>query len=1496
MPSETGWRPPILTCMKQIRFGLAVLLMGAILIGYFAGHSKRNRPSRMTVDKTALQPADPRILAISPRASSNPPPPPSATVPVPQKSSRRLETNIFAVFSQWAEAYAGTPVDRRADEIPQGVSLARQRAEALSLLIQTNPAAAFDAILPYSLRKNLPGEIAAWIEQPINAVADYEVVATTLWDENGSNPPALRRGLRVNGQLYETFTFGEALAWPSQTGQSINGFLLPSSATPTTTLAPYPTGKSVGLAVISPDPVRILKSDESADYLKKLESEPICSASGLPVTQLGSATVAQSGGVYTAYCRAAHAASVLPASTADGPSGQITAAATTDLPTTATGTGIANVGWTKGTAKRYIFCRPIFTDYSGYTSDAAVFAAYNGYSNYMVHNSFGQLVPAPIGTDLTQGSYVTPPLLLPGTVADYQPGGKDITPDIIAAAHAAGIKFKNYQFFAIVNADKPGFNAAGVATIGPSMNTDGGSQSWCRLMGSQTALDSSLLGHELGHNLYLVHSHGWNTSGRSIIGPGAHDEYGDPDSLMGATWGRDSYVANLRYYLGWIPGTGLKTLTGAGNVFTTPLSVLDDNTNGFRAIRVKHPRYAQYYWLEYRHGRSWMDATESASSTGLRWGSPNGSETWWLNVAPDRLGANRLAVGHTFTDPWGDLHITPVGPSTTTSNALDVTVAIGPFPDNHPPTADLTADRTTAPVGGTVTFTSVASDPENDPLAYGWDFGGSGKDGPGLQNTNVVTHTFANAGTYMVRCEVSDMKGGITSKSILIQVGPTSGLTVSGKVVAKDGSPLEGIEVQIDNTHFAFTDGQGNYVIGGLAVGSYSLAVSDPVLGASTFQAWISNPVTVQKNLSGVNFTALSPSDNSGMRVEYYTDAKFHQLQAVNIAKVIQVNSNQLHGVGAVRWSGLFTAPLSGTYLFHALGDGSVQLTINGQSFGGAMNSATGEEVTAYVTLATGQPCSVRVDLVSTNPASNLGLKWTTPAGGLDAFTPDAILPILGGLRGAYFADTSLTNLAFTRIDQTIDFPIGVSTGFRLPVDHYSVRWTGKVHASQTGRYEFHTVSDDGVRLWVNGKSLINNWTDHGPTEDIGAIYLRANQDYDLVLEYYQGGGTAEIQLRWLPPGGTLQTIPASVLMPGYTGLWAEYYNSTTLDGSPVVTQLDPLVDLEPVGDAPAAGVTAGSYTARWQGLLQAPTNGTYHFDVWVDDAMRFWVNGQKVFDTWGKTGPKELTSDVDLLTNNSVPIRLELQQTGGNSGARLAWSSIGATSTVPIASSQFQPVRPGLWAEYFNGTELAGTPVYAYLESNINETYSAASPPSGVTSNAFSVRWHGRLSASLTGTHSLIVTCFGGTRLYLDGARIINNWTPHTKIDSTVTIPLTGGQEHDLVVEYRSMEDGSGSQQLSWVQPKLARQLIPSVNLLPPLPTTPPYAAGLRRWNDHWQVSWDADLGPLSLLTASDVRVPFINWSMYYVDAYLSNGLWRADLPSKTNSAWFLRLNPPGQ
>jgi hypothetical protein len=75
-------------------------------------------------------------------------------------------------------------------------------------------------------------------------------------------------------------------------------------------------------------------------------------------------------------------------------------------------------------------------------------------------------------------------------------------------------------------------------------------------------------------------------------------------------------------------------------------------------------------------------------------------------------------------------------------------------------------------------------------------------------------------------------------------------------------------------------------------------------------------------------------------------------------------------------------------------------------------------------------------------------------------------------------------------------------------------------------------MSDDGVRLWVNGQQLVNNWTDHGPTENSGTISLTAGTRYSVRLEYYERGGGATAQLSWSSSCQTKGIVPATQLYP----------------------------------------------------------------------------------------------------------------------------------------------------------------------------------------------------------------------------------------------------------------------------------------------------------------------------------------------------------------------------
>ena len=143
--------------------------------------------------------------------------------------------------------------------------------------------------------------------------------------------------------------------------------------------------------------------------------------------------------------------------------------------------------------------------------------------------------------------------------------------------------------------------------------------------------------------------------------------------------------------------------------------------------------------------------------------------------------------------------------------------------------------------------------------------------------------------------------------------------------------------------------------------------------------------------------------------------------------------------------------------------------------------------------------------------------------------------PNLGGagLEGKYYNNTNFTSLAVTRVDPTIGFNWGNGApAGSINAESFSVRWTGQIEVPRSGTYTFYTNSDDGVRLWVDGKPIVDNWTDHGPTEDIGMITLNSGQRYDILLEYYEQTGGAVMELRWSGPGILKEIIPARNLFP----------------------------------------------------------------------------------------------------------------------------------------------------------------------------------------------------------------------------------------------------------------------------------------------------------------------------------------------------------------------------
>jgi beta-glucosidase len=119
------------------------------------------------------------------------------------------------------------------------------------------------------------------------------------------------------------------------------------------------------------------------------------------------------------------------------------------------------------------------------------------------------------------------------------------------------------------------------------------------------------------------------------------------------------------------------------------------------------------------------------------------------------------------------------------------------------------------------------------------------------------------------------------------------------------------------------------------------------------------------------------------------------------------------------------------------------------------------------------------------------------------------------GMKGEYFNNMKLSGPVVTRIDPDIDFSFGTkSPAPGIPEDQFSVRWTGKIIPPDT-IHHIGTSCDDGARLYIDGKLIIDDWTEHGERPISQEVELIPGKEYEVVFEYFDNTLGATARLTW---------------------------------------------------------------------------------------------------------------------------------------------------------------------------------------------------------------------------------------------------------------------------------------------------------------------------------------------------------------------------------------------
>ena len=328
------------------------------------------------------------------------------------------------------------------------------------------------------------------------------------------------------------------------------------------------------------------------------------------------------------------------------------------------------------------------------------------------------------------------------------------------------------------------------------------------------------------------------------------------------------------------------------------------------------------------------------------------------------------------------------------------------------------------------------------------------------------------------------------------------------------------------------------------------------------------------------------------------------------------------------------------------------------------------------------------------NAANNTTSDWVVMVSKSSAIptpthTPTPTPPIQSGdgLTGNYYDNNDLTNLKLTRVDSTINFDWGAgSPDASIDSETFSARWTGQVKADYTETYTFYVYSNDGNRLWVNGKLLTDRWTT-GISEQSGTISLIAGQKYDIVLEMFETNKTALCQLSWSSPStpkviiptanlySSVQPTPTPTSTPTPTptptpsptptptppiqsgdGLLGSYYDNDDLT-SLKLTRVDSTVNFDWGAGSPDASIDSDTFSVRWTGQVKADYTETYTFYVYSNDGNRLWVNGKLLTDRW-TTGISEQSGTISLVAGQKYDIVVETFETINTAFCQLSWSS----------------------------------------------------------------------------------------------------------------------------------------------------------------------------------------------------------------------------------------------
>ena len=275
------------------------------------------------------------------------------------------------------------------------------------------------------------------------------------------------------------------------------------------------------------------------------------------------------------------------------------------------------------------------------------------------------------------------------------------------------------------------------------------------------------------------------------------------------------------------------------------------------------------------------------------------------------------------------------------------------------------------------------------------------------------------------------------------------------------------------------------------------------------------------------------------------------------------------------------------------------------------------------------------------------------------AVAPPAVVlpptPVYNGWKASYFNNPSLQGApAIVQDVAAINFNWG--TGSPHPAvqsDNFSARYERTINFAQ-GNYRFSASYDDGIRVYIDGQLIIDDWNAGSARTSTADRTLSGN--HAITVEYFESTGLASLSFSWAIIDSSSPAPPSTPT----NGDWAaSYYTNPDLAGGAALVRIEPRssypLDKNWGTGSPAPGIIPNdNFSARYRAIYYFDP-GNYTFEANSDDGVRVFLDGHLVIDAWND-GPKDTKNTFNGVGAGNHEVLVEYYERTGNASVRVWW------------------------------------------------------------------------------------------------------------------------------------------------------------------------------------------------------------------------------------------------